>query len=211
MIIDLERILFVLSTIVGVTFWLIGLYISKIIQWNWKTNKSNKNTGRRTSLRMKHRPTGNAVMTVKPDPPFGILKGGKKKTYRQYYDRPIKHKHIESQHTDRPQSPSFNPPQSPIKTNETGDSLLDTFIPETRSDKLDHYKRSLPKHKRTYTIKRKFKLGYDKSNNQVSFLKKNKTMKVNYMRTIGDINSTPLGEKKIFLRRIPLVFGSYGH
>jgi len=45
MIIDLERILFVLSTIVGVTFWLIGLYISKIIQWNWKTNKSNKNTG----------------------------------------------------------------------------------------------------------------------------------------------------------------------
>lgn len=45
MIIDLERILFVLSTIVGLAFWLIGLYISKIIQWNWKTNKSNKKTG----------------------------------------------------------------------------------------------------------------------------------------------------------------------
>ena len=36
MIIDLERILFVLSTIVGVAFWMIGLYISIIIKWNWE-------------------------------------------------------------------------------------------------------------------------------------------------------------------------------
>tara|TARA_A100001015_G_C14775339_1_gene626966 strand:+ start:21 stop:527 length:507 start_codon:yes stop_codon:yes gene_type:complete len=41
MIIDLERILFVLSTIVGVAFWIIGLYICNLIKWNWKKHKSN--------------------------------------------------------------------------------------------------------------------------------------------------------------------------
>ena len=42
MIIDLERILFVLSTIVGVAFWILGLYISIIIKWDWdkKTAKT---------------------------------------------------------------------------------------------------------------------------------------------------------------------------
>lgn len=42
MIIDLERILFVLSTIVGVVFWILGLYISIIIKWDWdkKTAKT---------------------------------------------------------------------------------------------------------------------------------------------------------------------------
>lgn len=42
MIIDLERILFVLSTIVGVAFWLIGLYISFILKWNWKEGAAKK-------------------------------------------------------------------------------------------------------------------------------------------------------------------------
>ena len=42
MIIDLERILFVLSTIVGVAFWIIGLYISIIIKWDWDKRTGGK-------------------------------------------------------------------------------------------------------------------------------------------------------------------------
>lgn len=41
-LIDLERILFVLSTIVGVAFWIIGLYISIILKWNWKEGAAKK-------------------------------------------------------------------------------------------------------------------------------------------------------------------------
>ena len=42
MIIDLERILFVLSTIVGIAFWIIGLYISIIIKWDWNEAAARK-------------------------------------------------------------------------------------------------------------------------------------------------------------------------
>lgn len=42
MIIDLERILFVLSTIVGIAFWILGLYISIIIKWDWNEGAARK-------------------------------------------------------------------------------------------------------------------------------------------------------------------------
>ena len=42
MILDLERILFVFSTIIGLVFWLIGFYISLIIKWDWNNHTFDK-------------------------------------------------------------------------------------------------------------------------------------------------------------------------
>ena len=154
---------------------------------------------RRPSLKMKRHPISISNVEefeLKPDPPFGILKNGKKKTYRQYYNKPLEFNIDEIE--ERPISPALVPPPTPIKSNKVTD---DIFLPETRADKLERYKNALPKKKRTYTIKRKFKLGLNKSSNSVSFMKKNKTMKIKYLRTIDDINTVPLSDKKIFLRK----------
>ena len=158
-----------------------------IIKPNSLPKKSiSQHGGRNPSIRMKRRTSKVANVAIKSDPPFGILKNGRKKTYRQYYNKPVQ-----------------------IQTTSTTDTLPlissggtpQAFFPETRAERLEQYKQSLPKSRRKYTIKRKFKLGYDKKKNEVSFLKKNKTMKVKYLETVDDINTTSLGDKKVYLRR----------
>ena len=165
---------------------------------NQPTQEGGGKQPRRPSLKMKRHPISLSNVEefeLKPDPPFGVLKNGKKKTYRQYYNKPLQ---ININDEERPISPILVPPPTPIKSNIVND---DIFLPETRSDKLERYKKTLPKKKRSYTIKRKFKLGFNKTTNSISFMKKNKTMKINYLKTINDICSVPLSDKKIFLRK----------
>ena len=143
--------------------------------------KTYEQGGRNLSIRMKRRTAKVPNVSIKSDPPYGILKNGRKKTYRQYYNKPVQ----------------IQTGVLPLKTDVTPQS----FFPETRAEKLEQYKQSLPKSSRKYTIKRKFNLGYNKKKNEVSFLKKNKTMKVKYLETVDDINTTSLGDKKVYLRR----------
>ena len=168
-----------------------------------KRNNSTQEGGtkqpRRPSLKMKRHPISLSNVEefeLKPDPPYGVLKNGKKKTYRQYFNKPLEFSTNDIE--ERPISPKLVPPPTPIKSNKVDD---DIFLPETRGEKLERYKKALPKKKRTYTIKRKFKLGFNKSSNSVSFMKKNKTMKIKYLRKIDDINMVPMSDKKIFLRK----------
>ena len=165
---------------------------------NQTTQEGGRKQPRRPSLKMKRHPISLSNIEefeLKPDPPFGILKNGKKKTYRQYYNKPLE---ININNGKRPISPILVPPPTPIKSNIVSD---DIFLPETRSEKLERYKKTLPKKKRTYTIKRKFKLGFNKTTSSISFMKKNKTMKIEYLKTINEISSVPLSDKKIFLRK----------
>ena len=149
---------------------------------------------RRPSIRMKRSTAKVPNMAIKSDPPYGVLKNGRKKTYRQYYNKPVQIQTVEDGHSS--QTELMPPP-----TSSTSNGIPQAFFPETRAEKLEEYKQRLPQSRRKYTIKRKFKLGYDKKKNEVSFLKKNKTMKVKYLETVDDINTTSLGDKKIYLRR----------
>lgn len=161
-----------------------------IIKPNSLPNTSiNQQGGRAPSIRMKRRTAKVPNIPIKSDPPFGILKNGRKKTYRQYYNKPVQVK-----------TPATSEVLSSTPINSEG--IPQAFPPtETRAERLEQYKQSLPKSRRKYTIKRKFKLGYDKKKNEVSFLKKNKTMKVKYLETMDDINTTSLGDKKVYLRK----------
>ena len=154
----------------------------------------NQHGGHSPSIRMKRRTTNVPNIAIKSDPPYGVLKNGRKKTYRQYYNKPVQIQTVEN--GDSSQSELL---PSPTSMKPTG--IPQAFFPETRAERLEQYKQHLPQSRRKYTIKRKFKLGYDKKKNEVSFLKKNKTMKVKYLETVDDINTTSLGDKKIYLRR----------
>jgi hypothetical protein len=156
-----------------------------------------QHSGRTPSIRMKKRTTKVSNIPIKSDPPFGILKNGRKKTYRQYYNKPIQNNTTDNSIDSDIESPTIPRPPTPMKT----DTIPQAFFPETRAEKLEQYKQSLPQSRRKYTIKRKFKLGYDRKKNEVSFLKKNKTMKVKYLETIDGMNTTTLGDKKIYLRK----------
>jgi hypothetical protein len=41
-LIDIERMFFIIATIVGVAFWIIGLYISIILKWDWSSVSARK-------------------------------------------------------------------------------------------------------------------------------------------------------------------------
>ena len=154
----------------------------------------NQQGGSKPSIRMKRHTAKMPNVAIKSDPPYGVLKNGRKKTYRQYYNKPVQIQSVE--HGESSQS-ELLPSPTPMKS--TG--IPQAFSPETRAERLEQYKQRLPQSRRKYTIKRKFKLGYDKKKNEVSFLKKNKTMKVKYLETVDDINTTSLGDKKVYLRR----------
>ena len=160
----------------------------------------NQQGSRNPSIRMKRHTVKAPNIAIKSDPPFGILKNGRKKTYRQYYNKPVQinSKSNETILQDKLDDSTVPLPPTPMKSN---NDIPQAFFPETRAERLEQYKQSLPKSRRKYTIKRKFKLGYDKKKNEVSFLKKNKTMKVKYLETMNDINTTSLGDKKIYLRK----------
>ena len=154
------------------------------------------------SMKMKRHPillSNIEQFEVKPDPPYGVLKNGNKKTYRQYFNKPLAFD--DDNIALRPNSPTLEPPPTPMKSNKPAE----IFFPETRAEKLERYKNMCSKRKRTYTIKRNFKLGINKCNNSVSFIKKNKTMKNRYLRTLDDINTVPISDKKIYLRKKGLI------
>lgn len=186
-----------------------------------KTKKSNtktlKNTERPT-LQIKTEHLGRASKStsvtsvyIKPDPPFGILKKGKKKTYREYFNKPLKIKieppEVAEEIIERGPSPTPVLPPTPMKT--TPPVSIDSLVVEeppkistpilSRIEKLQQFKAKLPEKKpKTYTLKRRhFSLGL--KNNEVSFLKKNKTVRREYDLALSEMSIMPIISKKQFL------------
>ena len=151
------------------------------------------------------------VITIKPDPPYGVLKNGRKKTYRQYYNKPNpitckpepKHEPVlepvlepehEPEHNHKPSSPLPKLPPTPMVLKPTKQEEM-----LSRSERLERYKLQNVKPKKcNYTIKRnQFSLGL--KNNELSFLKKNTVCKTIYEELVNKIEQTPISHKKLFL------------
>ena len=167
---------------------------------------------------------------IKPDPPYGVLKRGKKKTYREYFNKPLRAKIappaasvggeiVEPSMSPTPPLPPTpmkpRPPVSietlplasetvkteplPVESDVVDDAPLISAPVLSRIEKLQQYKAGLPpKKRRTFTIKRKhFSLGL--KGNEVSFIKKNKTVRRGYDKMLSDISVIPISSKKQFL------------
>lgn len=153
------------------------------------------------------------IVTIKPDPPYGVLKNGRKKTYRQYYNKPNPltckpepvHKPEHNNPEDKPTLKPEDKPSSPLPQLPPTPMVLKPMKQEeqqeilSRRERLERYKLQNAKPKKcNYTIKRnQFSLGL--KNNELSFLKKNNECKTNYEELINKIDQTPISQKKLFL------------
>tara|TARA_Y100000780_G_C13686577_1_gene417896 strand:- start:1994 stop:2989 length:996 start_codon:yes stop_codon:yes gene_type:complete len=128
--------------------------------------------------------------TIKDDPPYGILKGGKKPTYSQYHT--IKSK-----------------PNHSIKI-ENHEFTHKNNIPE-RKVKLDEIKRkNAPKKKKFKKFKVKtttktYKLGKNKNKRSISVLLKNNITKKKINQDLLSLRKTPIKEIKKYLREKNLI------
>jgi len=161
------------------------------------------------------------IISIKSDPPYGVLKNGKKKTYRQYFNKPNP---LTCKPSNENYSPPPNLPPTPIIKNnpdlqlnentllapQSNNLLVTPFVNNsnvssnnclmTRQEKLQLFKQHMASEKkRKYTIKHNhFTLGL-KNNRELLFLKKNYREKIKYEQQIEEINNLPISNKKLYL------------
>lgn len=154
---------------------------------------------------------------IKPDPPFGCLKGGKKKTYRQYFK--MKHNktlrkpeqnsvkkhtlHIGG-HVSKDSGNNKNLGKQDVTTTVTTPSI------DIRKQKMDEFKRKYvlkqnihnKKYKKKYkvhTYRKTYKLG--KKGGKVNVLIKNNKTRKKVKKAVDALDKTPFIEVKRYLKQ----------
>lgn len=160
------------------------------------------------------------LKNIKKDPPYGILKGGSKPTFRQYYS--LKHKpHMTNHKTLKQNKNEKDKDILKIKVDNTIKNKHDSNNTlSTRQKVLHSIKQAIqqPKHSneknkkmRKYkikTIKKKYKLGKSKhggSNHLSILIKNNKTIK-KIKDELLNLNRTPILDIKNFLKEKHLIY-----
>jgi len=118
---------------------------------------------------------------VKPDPPYGCLKGGKKPSYRDYI-KTLKKK--------------ISPEDNTIKIHDKNEKTADPNILK-RQQKLKKIQKRVKK--------RKYTLGKDKKKRIIGVLVKNKTMKKRIQNDIQILKKTSIHDIKKYLRKHGLI------
>lgn len=169
-------------------------------------------------------------MSLKPDPPYGCLKGGKKKTYRQYYgkhhNKTLK-RGISSVHSEKqakevvPLVISHKNGESDLdqrekNSNESNIDITNNDIIKSepivleRQKKLDDYRKKLVQRRRLnkgVSYKKKYKVHryrktykLGKQGGNINVLIKNNKTQKKIKRAIQTIEQTPLIEVKKYLK-----------
>lgn len=165
-------------------------------------------------------------LLIKPDPPYGCLKGGRKKTYRQYmkskHNKTLKHRNNFPKKTltidnigqgDTYKNGEHNSKSHLVSSHHNSVSSLSR---SSRKDKLDVFKqRYLEKEKikrkkykkkyRIHTYKKTYKLGKKKERGKVDVLIKNNTTRKKVKRAVKELEKTPLLEVKRYLKQKGLI------
>jgi len=115
---------------------------------------------------------------IRPDPPYGVLKTGKKPLYRDYMN------------TLRDKVPSLVIHEDKNK--------IDKPIEQNVVERQHKLKKLVKKYK---VRKRRFTLGKDKKNGKIGVLIKNRTMKKKIQKDLEDLKDAPLFGIKKYLRR----------
>jgi hypothetical protein len=160
---------------------------------------------------------------IKPDPPFGCLKGGKKKTYRQYYknthNKTLRRQTHSSRHSSK-NSIKIEPTSIPLsntipeKKLTTRREIEKNLQNEARKQKLVDFKKKYmmkqrvhdKKYKKKYkihTYRKTYKLG--KKGNKINVLIKNNKTRKKVKTAVDAIDKTPLLEVKKYLKKHNLI------
>lgn len=150
--------------------------------------------------------TSQPKINVKPQPPYGILKKGKKPTYRQYHNISIKKPNTPKSH----QSIGLNKHNLPKLNIPTSSSVSST----ERKEKLNNYIQSynkinnkkIKKKRKTMLIKEKKitktrKLGKNKKNNKIGILIKNQKTNKNIKKEKDSLQKIPIEKIKFYLKK----------
>lgn len=143
---------------------------------------------------------------VKDDPPFGVLKGGKKPTYSQY-------------HTIKNNTNNKNKPLIEIKDDKPEEIKTENPVILDRKNRLNKIKNKIKtntkpnnnsifkklKKFRLKTTTKTYKLGKNKKDRKVSIMLKNNITKKKVSQDINTIKKTPIQDIKQYLRKKNLI------
>lgn len=150
--------------------------------------------------------TSQPKINVKPQPPYGILKKGKKPTYRQYHNISIKKPHtpksLESLDLNKHSLPKLNIPASSSVSSTERKEKLNNYIQSY--NKINNKK--IKKKRKPMLIKEKQitktrKLGKNKKNNKIGILIKNQKTNKNIKKEKDSLQKIPIEKIKFYLKK----------
>lgn len=157
---------------------------------------------------------------IKPDPPYGCLKGGKKKTYRQYYKSHHNKTLRRSSHVDKTPSSLVigdivNKANTVLKQGESASVDVKKELEESakiheRKKKLQEYKikhlkkthiqnKKYKKKYKVHTYRKTYKLG--KKGGKINVLIRNNVTRKKVKHAVKEMQKTPLLEVKRYLKQ----------